>query len=489
MAQPQQKQEYSPEQQAFLQERAKQQEILQEKLNQHVQSYPIELLFPANVSPLVQEKDDLKDAGNSSSTTPTTGSTASTASKKLRTSSDFINNRLLDTPGLSFMTTTTLSETTEALNDFVQDLQSTNCYDSVQVILGSKGESNTNYVDTSTSTTIGKPKQLNVLLAERNWYKLYIGGGVKHENMTSNNGPTGTFPKLQFESTASLINLAGMTDLTQCSYTLDQTSTPTLSVTHTRPFYSLFNPGSAIGNAILQTDQGSKFGITFRGNVDTLDYEHTRSSKDHIQSLGVRVANTTANSSSFNTSIADNIYIGLDWSLSHRDIIPRRHKSLPYLCDASPDIIACGGPSLKHSITAEYRLNGQYTDSKYNPTEGLDSYAGVEAAGPPGDVGFVKVWSGGSIHLPIGPSSSDSEEVNIGFLSRLIPRGLAFHSVYNCGIMKAFSYGGLCSNGGSMTNVSDRFYVGGSHQLRGFLPAGIGPRADVVSKFCTWYII
>ena len=351
----------------------------------------------------------------------------------------------------------------QSLNEFVQDLQSTNCYDSVQVLLGHDNSKNSfDGNTTSTSTSTITPKQLNIVLKEKNWYKLYIGGGVKHDHI-STPGSSGTFPKLQFESTASLINLTGMTDMTQFSYTVDQTSTPTISMTHTRPLYSMFSPDSSIGDAILNMDQGSKIGITFRGYVDTIDYEHSRSSKDHIQSIGVRIANSTAHSSTFNAAVSDKVYMGLDWSLTHRDLIPRRHRSLPYLCDASPDIIACGGPSWKHSVTAEYKLNGYNTDSKYNPTVGLNSHGGVEVAGPPGDVGFVKCYAGGSMHFPF--------------------RDISFHTAYNCGIMKALSFGGLCTNNsGNMTNISDRFYVGGSHQLRGFLPAGIGPRSDVVSS-------
>ena len=139
MNQPQQQQKLSPEQQAYLQERSKQQQILEEKLNQHVQSYPIQLLFPATVSPLLQEKDvDVKDTQKND--VDTTKGVSSSSSSTLRTSSDFINNRLLDTPGLVFSSgeidndngeiqstanTTTdaeklpLSQTFEALNEFV----------------------------------------------------------------------------------------------------------------------------------------------------------------------------------------------------------------------------------------------------------------------------------------------------------------------------------------------------------------------------------
>merc|ERR1712238_316264 len=40
------------------------------------------------------------------------------------------------------------------------------------------------------------------------------------------------------------------------------------------------------------------------------------------------------------------------------------------------------------------------------------------------------------------------------------------------GIIQPISFDGLCSG----PTISDRFFVGGPMQLRGFLPAGIGPR-------------
>jgi hypothetical protein len=493
---PPQQRQPSPDQQAYLQKKAREQEVLNEKLNVHVQNYPIQLDFPATVSSLptadggVDEKDG---TGTSSGNTDGAGSSKEGASvkkdkKPLRTSFDFINYRLLETPGLNFAFTddddatvtpsigidkekktkgTSLAQTSESLNEFVKDLQSTNCYDCVQVVIGN----NDNSIKGGTTPV---PKKLTVLLEEKNWYKLYIGGGIKQTTDASTTGSAGLLPKVQFESSASLINLTGLTDMTQFSYSVDQTSTPTLSLTHTRPLYSLFDSKSTIGDTILNMDHGSKYGITLRADVDTLDFEHTRSSKDHVQSIGVSIANTTSGSAALNPAMGENVYMGINWSLSQRDVIPRRHKSLPYLCDASPDIIACAGPSWKHSFVGEYKLNGYHTDDKFNPTVGVDSYGGAEIAGPPGDVGFLKCWSGGSIHLPLGPSTSEEG-------GSLIPRGLSLHSAYHCGMLKAFSFGGLCSNGANMTNISDRYFVGGSHQLRGFLPAGIGPRADVVS--------
>ncbi len=512
---------------AYLEQRAREQQILNEKLQQHVQSYPIQLLFPPNVIPLPKDEGDIAAASPTSKASKSTSAPAAApvstkgeerydqSEKKpippLRTSSGFINFRLLETQGLEFTSKDdinlmndsddqqqtqqayfpSLAKTTESLNAFVKDLESTNCYNRVQVVLSNdNGEDGTKKKKIGATTNDDvNPKKLSVLLDEKNWYKLYVGGGVKQGNIgagagtSSSPSSTGMLPKVQFETSASLINLTGMTDFTQCCYTIDQTSTPTLSFTHTRPLFSLFhnstssssdnsNRNTTFGDTILAMDNGSKYGVTIRADIDTLDHEHTRSSKDHIQSVGIKVANSTAGSSAMNPAVGENVYAGIDWSLSHRDIIPRRHKSLPYLCDASQDIIACGGPSWKHSISGEYRLNGFYTDDKFNPTAGVDSYGGVEVAGPPGDVGFLKCWSGGSIHLPLGDTG--------GLLGRLMPSGLSLHSAYHCGMIKSLAFGGLCANGiGNMTNISDRYYVSG---LRGFLPAGIGPRADTVSS-------
>lgn len=144
----------------------------------------------------------------------------------------------------------------------------------------------------------------------------------------------------------------------------------------------------------------------------------------------------------------------MDWSLLFRDLIPRRHATLPYAMDASPEITSQSGPSLKHSIAYEYRTNGRVCDHWLNPTYGIDVHGKVEVAGPPGDVGFVKLQGGASLHVPL-------------------PGPWAFHGAFQAGILQSLSFGGLCGPAG----VSDRFFLGGPMQFRGFVPAGIGPRA------------
>lgn len=438
-------------------------EVLAQKLQKHVQSFPIKLIFPANVFGI---KADTDSFGETPTSTPES-TPHQQGSKNLRTSKDFINFRLLETD-IDFVSdeATPMSKVTESLQHFVADLEKTGCYESVQVVLGRPKD------HPSKSDSL----QLDVTLQEKNWYKLYVGGGIKQDN-TSAISSSGMMPKVQFETSASLINLTGDTDVTQLEYTLDQTSTPSFTMQHTRPLYSLLK--GDLSDSILNMDHGSKIGATLKATVDTNDsYEHIRSSKDHLQKIGVKISNSTSGSSSSGHGPGnDDIYTGLEWSLTHRDVIPRRHISSPFQYDASPETIAAAGPSLKHSVSADYRLNGYLTDDRFNPTAGIDSYGGFELAGPPGDVGFVKLWGGASAHIPIVPELDEEEKKNAGFFGQLL-NGLSFHTAINVGVMKGLSFGGLCLGSGS-THVSDRFYVGGSHQLRGFLPSGIGPRAAV----------
>lgn len=443
-------------------------QVLSQKLSKHTQGFPIRLLFPANVFGIKQSNGivnpDATVAGADGS-----NPIPKDERKELRTSTDFINFRLMETD-IDFTSEepTPIAKISESLSHFVSDLEKTGCYESVQVILGRPKE-----IPSKSDT-----RQLDVILQEKNWYKLYIGGGIKQDNSSAISS-TGVMPKVQFESSASLLNLTGETDITELSYTVDQTSTPAISMQHTRPLYSLLQGGvtDSLSDAVLNTENGSKVGVTLKATVDTNDsYEHIRSSKDHLQKIGVKISNNTAGSSSPGHGPGnDDMYAGLEWSFTQRDLIPRRHISSPFQYDASPEIIAASGPSLKHSVSADYRLNGYLTDDRFNPTVGLDSFGGFEVAGPPGDVGFLKLWGGASAHIPIVPFLDENEKKNSGFLGKLF-NGLSFHTALNAGAIKGLSFGGLCV-GGNSTHPLDRFHVGGSHQLRGFLPSGIGPRS------------
>jgi outer membrane protein insertion porin family len=133
--------------------------------------------------------------------------------------------------------------------------------------------------------------------------------------------------------------------------------------------------------------------------------------------------------------------------------MPRRFPKSPFACDASPDIVAQTGRSIKHSLLYEYRMN--------NKLDGVDLSCSAELAGPPGDVGFAK-WEGAvSYTLPLSPTPSVD--------------GVSLHFSFHSGFVKPLRFGGLCRDS---LCVSDRFFVGGPLQLRGFHPSGIGPRAD-----------
>jgi len=457
-------------------------QALSEKLSHYAQKFPILLSFPANVYGIKASSQLQQQA--TTTTTTTTGLEEGVSHEEpnytkdnvpLRTSSDFINYRLLDTD-IDFISgePTSLSTLTESLQDFVKDLEKTGCYESVQVILGRQSRA---LSSNGTSSSISR--ELDVVLQEKNWYKLYMGGGIKQDfHPAASSSGTGMIPKMQFETSASLINLTGETDVTQLYYSLDQTSTPSLSLHHTRPLYSLL-PGSW-SDAVLNMDQGSKIGITLKASVDTLDYDTFRSSKDHVQKVSVKVSNSTVGSNSTGHMPGnDGVYSGLEWSLAFRDVIPRRHGTVPFRYDASPEVIAASGPNLKHSLVADYRLNGYLTDDRFNPTAGFDAYGGAEVAGPPGDVGFVKLWGGASVHVPIVPELDTDASKRSGFLKQVF-HGLSLHTSIHGGAIKGLDFGGLCYSGGTgrhVTNISDRFHVGGSHQLRGFLPSGIGPRS------------
>ena len=478
------------------QQQQQQQQKLQQELQDHVQSYPIQLKYPPSLFLASPESSSTQGSTTSSSSSSNDNVNADNNTqqstyhdkngKSPRTLPEFINHRFIESGAEA---ATTLNDVTESLAKFVHDVESTGCFNSIQVILG-REEVNDNGKSTTTTTTnensYAPQRQVDIVLNEKNWYKIFIGGGFKHDGIVGQVGAGGNalsnsmglaFPKVQFESSLSLINLTGHCEKTELSYALDQTSSPSLTFMHNRPLYSMLTDYSSIRNFILSGNEGSKIGISFRGQIDTLDHEYTRSSKDHVQLIGLRIANTTNGSATGggNGGVLESVYRGIDWTMSFRDIIPRRSLSIPYLCDSSPDIVAASGPSLKHSLSAEYNLNGNYTDDRFNPTVGLDSHGGIEIAGPPGDVGFVKCWGGAALHIPlVEPMNSNGKNT---FLQHLIG-GLSFHTAINGGVIKPLSYGGLCCNSHGVTNVIDRFYVGGSHQLRGFLPSGIGPRAQ-----------
>jgi len=481
MAQPQ-----DPLRAARAEQQARKQAELNEKLNDHVQSYPLNLAYPANVlSPdtaaaaAAAAADDEAGSDNASRDTPATGSGAPP-----RTTDDFVNHRLLES-GVLFDDLQSLGEASAAVARFVDSMNRTGCYDAVQVAIGrpappAADELEVESADASPSSSSDEAikasqaaaaaqverRHVDVVLSEKRWYKLYVGGGIKHEGIvggSSSGSSLEQLPRVQMETSAGLLNLTGRADVTSAEYTVDQTGATTLGLAHDRPLYGCFRPHSALSNLILAHPllSGSNTALRLTGRMDTVDWECARSSRDRTRSVGVKVCNMGHVAV---PESAREAYVGLEWSAAFRDVMPRRHPTLPFACDASPEIVAQAGPSWKHSLMYQHRLNNSLCDDRYNPTAGVDAHWAWEVAGPPGDVGFVKGTGGAALHVPVADAMG----------------GISLHASVNGGFIRPITYGGLCP---ATTSVSDRFYVGGPIQLRGFMHSGIGPRAETVSSY------
>ena len=110
--------------------------------------------------------------------------------------------------------------------------------------------------------------RLDILLEEKKWYKLYIGGGIKHDSkdMGLQTLGVGAGPKVQFETNISLLNLHGCTDRTTASYAVDQASTTTLTLTHDAPLYSFFSKDGLIQEKVLMSSSGSRTHGSLKGH-------------------------------------------------------------------------------------------------------------------------------------------------------------------------------------------------------------------------------
>jgi hypothetical protein len=223
---------------------------MQEKFAQHVAEFPVSVEFPAQVS--------------SPTETP------------IRTDPDLVQHRLVEA-GIKFEDPQKIEDMMESLSDFVSIMNKSGCFNAVQVKIGE-------------STEEGK-EALEVVLNEKRWYRLYIGGGLKQESLETFG--ESSFPKIQFETSGGLLNLTGHLDTTSLQYAVDQTSATTLSFIHERPLYSILTKHSPMYEAIMTSANGSQASIVFRAVLDTLDHEWTRSYKEYQRLLSVRVTNVS----------------------------------------------------------------------------------------------------------------------------------------------------------------------------------------------------
>jgi hypothetical protein len=212
--------------------------------------------------------------------------------KSLRTDVDFIQHRLIEN-GLAFDDFQSLAQVTEALSGFVTELERSGCYETVTAAIGKQQSENKEVVEEGQQGRDGKlpstvlPGTIDIMLNEKKWYKIYIGGGIKQDTKDM----TFQGAKAQVETNLSLLNLKGCTDQTRVSYAVDQTSTTKFALSHEAPLYSFFGKDSLLQNSILLSSGGSKTHGSLRAMIDTLDYEHTRSYKEYQRLLSFRVSN------------------------------------------------------------------------------------------------------------------------------------------------------------------------------------------------------
>lgn len=376
-----------------------------------------------------------------------------------RTDPELIQHRLLEA-GLLFEVPTSVGETVEAVAGFVQQLEASGCFNAVQVKLGGP------ISDSSEGENVRK---LAVTLDEKNWYKLYLGGGLKRDAFQQTSTPFGAsstndtsfLPTAELEASVGLRNIAGYLDTTDLQYTLDTHQMATWSLQHHRPLYSALPSGFALRDWLLLLPSGSQYSLLSKAVWDTVDWELTRSFRECQRLLSLTASTTRQTLPPFGAS--------LEWSLLFRDIIPRRHATLPYHFDASPEVLAHSGPSVKHSVSVRIEGN-HFLDpyaSPYFPTSGYQYRIQAEAAVPPGDAGFLKSQADAALHVPMPSFTGDS------------PSPISFHAMGSVGILKTLSFDGLCR---SSASFSDRFLLGGPSNFRGFSPAGIGPRAAKTSN-------
>lgn len=376
--------------------------------------------------------------------------------KPLRTNEDLIQWRLLEA-GVLFSNPVELWKTTNTLNKFVAVMQKSGCFEHVNVELDPIESDKNNQNNAEPVPT----EQVNVTIQEKNWYRLYVGGGFRND-MQSELGQMGMdlLSKTQFETSAGLRNITGHLDITNLQYTVDATAQSRWDFHHRRPLDGLLLPFGL--NPLSDYVDTGEYSLGLHAALDTLDYEWTRSYRERQRRVALRLSN---HGEVPLPEMANGAYIGCEWSWLFRDILPRRHSTLPYALDASPEIAAQSGPSEKNSFTWEYRTNGSLCNDKFNPTQGLDYFSKVEVAGPPGDVGFFKVQGGGALHVPIPTDQIDC----------------SIHGAFHTGVLQHLSFGGACQP----PSVSDRFFVDKPFQLRGFCPTGIGPRAKTSNNALT----
>ena len=397
--------------------------ILQQQLavQQFVSKYEVQLEWPAEVV----TKNGLRN----------------------RTNADLIQHRLLEA-GIVYDAPVTTGKVYEIANDFIRDLEASDCFHSVGVEIG-RAPSDVPAPDASSP-----PRRLLVHLNEKNWYRLHAGAGLKADmfgtNSTSSYQQLATdavMPPAELEVSAALRNLAGCLDTTEIQYKLDTFNIGAWKLSHKRPLYTIL-PGG-LGAHLLDTSIGSQHTFHAQAALDTIDTDWISSYKLFQRYLSVEMATPKSLPG----------WASLEWFLGYRDMIPRRHPTMPFHLSASPEISRLAGPSLKHSITANLEYDAVQRDPVSQlPIDGLQIRWRTECAIPPGDVGFFKSHAACAVHW-------------------LVPNTpVAFHATGSVGYLHAL-HNMFPRVRPAATLPVDRFIAGGVGSLRGFAIGGVGPRS------------
>jgi outer membrane protein assembly factor BamA len=448
-----------------LRELKREEALLEQQLaiQEYAGSYEISLQWPAIVV-----------NGATGAATATGGGT--------KTDHDLIQHRLLEA-GLLYEVPVPTADAVAAASSLIQNLEATDCFHSVRVDVGGKAAEASADDGATDAESAEQYRSVTVELHEKNWYRLHAGAGLKTSGSSwmgsgvgSSSGSgsstsSGTMgmvstdsflPLAEVDVSVGLRNVFGYLDRTDLNYSLDTHNIGTWALTHERPLYTVLP--TILSNALLEQMTGSQYAWSTRAVLDTVDYTGTSSYQLFQRLVSVKAATVSDTARHLpSTRLQQPWYGSIEWGLVHRDVVPRRHPTLPYHFAASPDIVAQAGATVKHGWTATVQYDSTHSDSDSAvddrsrlPVSGIQFQCTGEVATPPGDVGFVKGQAAMATHL----SLTDR---------------LAIHGSLSTGYLHMVSFGGLCSITNSI--VADRFMMGGPGSFRGFVPTGIGPRS------------
>jgi outer membrane protein assembly factor BamA len=377
----------------------------------------------------------------------------------IRTSNELIQHRLMEA-GILYDVPTTTNDVVAAASQFIANLERSDCFYAVKVEVGTPTDVN------SDDNSAGPPlRRINVHLNEKRWYKLHAGAGLKTDSWQlgganmAGGGSTPTtdafLPTAEVELRAGLRNIAGCLDRTDLQYSVDTHNIGTWSLTHVRPLYTVLP--TFLSDPLLLQSTGSQYAFSARAALDTSDRIAVSSYHEYQRLVTLKASTAEHPTASPLLGIQQpRWYSSIEWGIVYRDLIPRRHATLPYHFAASSEIVSQSGASVKHGITGVASYSNISTDTSNLPIHGLQFQCTTEVATPPGDVGFIKGQASIAGHFSLH-------------------QRLSLHTFLSTGYLRALSFGGLCAP----PIVSDRFLLGGTGSFRGFIPAGIGPRSRI----------